>query len=73
MNGPATIAARLVGLDGDRTIRVAALQSTDGEVRVVLHLVAAGPRSFLCSFKPERLRELATALDQVAGELGIQP
>jgi hypothetical protein len=30
VNGPSTIAARLVGLDNDRTLRIAALQATDG-------------------------------------------
>ena len=59
MREPSVVASRYVGLDQRRTLRVAALETTDRDILVVIHTVGGGNHSLVCSFKPERLRPLA--------------
>ena len=71
---PLVIAERSVAVDDGAVLRVA-VEDVNGESSVAIYLEADSARSPepLVRVPPHATRELARALDRLAGELGLQP
>lgn len=66
---------RFVALDDVRSVLRIAAEDVAGESSVALYVESDGARAVepLLRVPPRALRELARALDRLAGQLGVQP